>query len=186
MEKYVVWNVAGLNKFTRWEVVLTDWVVDCNWEVRVYKTDCDWDFLLNERGNKVSYSILFNRLKPTNIENLQFTAGTLEQRVMNRTFTDKALDKATDYIVTVNEFNTLIIELRNKLWEIFDKLNWKINALTISSDAYDAEKFKDAMEEMDWVVKFFSDKRMETIKELHDKLITSQPKEKFNPETILE
>ena len=30
MEKYVVWNVAGLTKFTKGEVVLSDMVKDDN------------------------------------------------------------------------------------------------------------------------------------------------------------
>lgn len=186
MERYVVWNVAGLTKFTKWEVVLTDWVADANWEVRVYKTDCDWDYLLNERGNKVSYSIAFNRLKPTNIENLQFTAGTLEQRVMNKTFTDKALDKAADCIATVNAFSDLTMKLRNKLWTVANNLMWKVNELTISADAYDAEAFTKAIKDMEALVKYLEKEPMTNIKALYDKLIGDEPEETYDPSSILE
>lgn len=185
MEKYVVWNVAGLTKFTKWEVVLTDWVADANWEVRVYKTDCDWDFLLNERGNKVSYSIAFNRLKPTNIENLQFTAGTLEQRVMNKTFTDKKLDTASDYKKTVEDFSNLTMKLRNKLWKIANDLLWKVGELDISADSYDADKFNKAMDDMKALVEFLKDKPMTDIKALYDRLIGDEPEETFDPSSIL-
>ena len=185
MEKYVVWNVAGLTKFTKWEVVLTDWVADANWEVRVYKTDCDWDYLLNERGNKVSYSIAFNRLKPTNIENLQFTAGTLEQRVMNKTFTDKKLDTASDYKKTVEDFSNLTMKLRNKLWKIANDLLWKVGELDISADSYDADKFNKAMDDMKALVEFLKDKPMTDIKALYDRLIGDEPEETFDPSSIL-
>lgn len=185
MEKYVVWNVAGLTKFTKGEVVLSDMVKDDNWEVRVYKTDCDWDILVNDRGNKVSYTLAANRLKPVNIENLAFSAGTLEQRVMQRTFTDKKLDKATDYIVTVNNFSDLTMKLRNKLWSIANNLMWKVNELTISADAYDAEAFDKTMSEMAKLVKFLEGDPMTNIKALFDTLVGEDPEETYDPKSIL-
>ena len=185
MEKYVVWNVAGLTKFTKGEVVLSDMIKDDNWEVRVYKTDCDGDILVNDRGNKVSYTLAANRLKPVNIENLAFSAGTLEQRVMQRTFTDKKLDKATDYIVTVNNFSDLTMKLRNKLWSIANNLMWKVNELTISADAYDAEAFDKTMNEMAKLVKFLEGDPMTNIKALFDTLVGEEPEETYDPKSIL-
>lgn len=186
MEKFKVWNVAGLTKFSKGEIVLTDWVVDDNWEVRVYKTDCDWDFLVNERGNKVSYSLAFNRLKPIDIENLQFTAWTLEQRVMKKTFTDEKLDAAADYIKVVNDFSDLTMKLRNKLGTTANNLMWKINELTISADAYDAETFNKAMNDMKALVEFLKGKPMTDIKALYDKIVGDEEEEAFDPKSILD
>ena len=186
MEKFKVWNVAGLTKFSKGEIVLTDWVVDDNWEVRVYKTDCDWDFLVNERGNKVSYSLAFNRLKPVDIENLSFTAGTLEQRVMKKTFTDEKLDAAADYIKVVNDFSDLTMKLRNKLGTTANNLMWKINELTISADAYDAEAFNKAMNDMKALVEFLKGKPMTDIKALYDKIVGDEKEEAFDPSSILD
>ena len=56
MTEYVVRNVTWLTKFKKGEHVLTDWVKDSNWEVKVYKCDCDWEPLVNANWNKVSYS----------------------------------------------------------------------------------------------------------------------------------
>lgn len=185
MDKYVVRNVAWLTKFSKWEIVITDWVKDANWEVRVYKTDCDWDFLLNDNGNRVSYSLAFNRLRPVNVESLQLTAGTLEQRVMNKTFTDKKLDKAADAIATVNAFSDATMKLRNKLGSIANNLMWKVNELTISADAYDADAFNKALDDMDKIVKFINGKPMTDITELYNKLIGEDPEETFDPQSIL-
>ena len=186
MEKFKVWNVAGLTKFSKGEIVLTDCNQDANWEVRVYKTDCDWDFLLNDNGNKVSYSLAFNRLRPLDVDSQLFTAGTLEQRVMKKTFTDEKLDKAADYIKAVNDFSDLTMKLRNKLGTIANNLMWKINELTISADAYDAEAFSKALSDMEKVTKFLKGKPMTDIKEMYDKLIGDDPEETFDPQTLLD
>ena len=186
MENFVVWNVAGLTKFSKGEIVLSDAVQDANWEVRVYKTDCDWDFLLNDNGNKVSYSLAFNRLRPVNIDSHLFTAGTLEQRVMKKTFTDEKLDAAADYIKVVNDFSDLTMKLRNKLGTIANNLMWKINELTISADAYDAEAFNKAFDDMDKLTKFLKGKPMTDIAEMYDKLIGDDPEETFDPQSILD
>lgn len=186
MEKFVVWNVAGLTKFSKGEIVLSDAVQDANWEVRVYKTDCDWDFLLNDNGNKVSYSLAFNRLRPVNVDSHLFTAGTLEQRVMKKTFTDEKLDKAADYIKTVNDFSDLTMKLRNKLGTTANNLMWKINELTISADAYDAEAFNKAMNDMKALVEFLKGKPMTDIKALYDKVVWDEEEEAFDPSSVLE
>lgn len=186
MEKFVVWNVAGLTKFAKGEIVLSDAVQDANWEVRVYKTDCDWDFLLNANGNKVSYSLAFNRLRPVNVENLQFTAGTLEQRVMAKTFTDKKLDKAADAIAVVTAFSDATMKLRNKLGSIANNLMWKVNELTISADAYDADAFNKALDDMDKLVKFLSGAPMTDITEMYNNLVDVDPEETFDPQSILD
>ena len=181
MKEYVVRNVSWLTKFTRGERVLTDGVQDSNGEVKVYKLDCDWDILRNDAGNKVSYQLSFNRLRPTDVDCQLFTAGTLEQRVMNKTFTDEALDEASDYIVTLNEFTDLTLKLRNKLSDIANKLLWKVNALTISSDAYDAEKFKKAMAEIKKVTELLDKKPMTDILDLCSKLnITNDTDEEYD------
>lgn len=186
MEKFVVWNVAGLTKFSKGEIVLSDAVQDSNWEVRVYKTDCDWDFLLNDNGNKVSYSLAFNRLRPVNVKNLQLTAGTLEQRVMNKTFTDEKLDTASDYKKTVEDFSNLTMMLRNKLWKIANDLLWKVGELDMSADSHDADKFNKAMNDMKALVGFLKDKPMADIKALYDKIVGDDEEETFDPSSILD
>ena len=181
MKEYLVRNVSWLTKFTRGERVLTDGVQDSNGEVKVYKLDCDWEILRNDAGNKVSYQLSFNRLRPTDVDCQLFTAGTLEQRVMNKTFTDEALDEASDYIVTLNDFTDLTLKLRNKLSDIANKLLWKVNTLTISSDAYDAEKFKKAMAEIKKVTELLDKKPMTDILDLCDKLnITKDTDEEYD------
>jgi hypothetical protein len=104
-----------LTKFTKGEHVLTDGNQDSNGEVKVYKLDSDGEILINERGNKVNYSIAFNRLKPTDVENKYLTAGTIEQRIMNKTFTDSQLDKAADVAKLVTDFADLTSKLKVKL-----------------------------------------------------------------------
>lgn len=181
MKEYLVRNVSWLTKFTRGEHVLTDGVQDSNGEVKVYKLDCDWEILRNDAGNKVSYQLSFNRLRPTDVDCQLFTAGTLEQRVMNKTFTDEALDEASDYIVTLNEFTDLTLKLRNKLSDIANKLLWKVNALTISSDAYDADQFKKAMAEIKGVTALLDKKPMTDILDLCGKLnITNDTDEEYD------
>lgn len=186
MKEYVVRNVSWLTKFTKGEKVLTDGIVDWNGEVKVYKTDCDWDILRNDAGNKVSYQLAFNRLKPTDVDCQLFTAGTLEQRVMNKTFTDETLDKASDYIVALNKFTDLTMKLRNKLGKVANNLMWKVNDLTVSADAYDADAFKKTMSHVEALVKYIEKKPMTDIKELYDKLIGDEPEEEYDPSTVLD
>lgn len=185
MERFVVWNVAGLTKFSKGEIVLTDWNADSNWEVRVYKTDCDWDFLLNENGNKVSYSLAFNRLRPINVPDLQYTAGVIEQRVMNKTFTDEKLDEASDYAKVVTDFQNLMMELRNKLSEMGNELLWKVNELELSADSHDSKKFNEAMADMKALSEFLEWKPMADIKALHSKLVWESEKKTYNPADMI-
>lgn len=182
MKEYVVWNVAWLTKFARGEHVLTDWVKNSNWEVKVYKCNSDGDILVNDNWNKVSYTLSFNRLRPTDTENLYFSAGTIEQRIMNKTFTDDQLDKAADYAKIVTDFADLTNELKAKLWDVADKLLGKVNSLIISSDAYDADAFKTAMDEINELSKFLKDKPLTDIEALHTKLVGKKAKEKYDPE----
>lgn len=186
MKEFVVWNVSWLTKFTKGEHVLTDWNVDSNWEVKVYKCDCDWDVLVNERGNKVSYSLAFNRLKPVDVENKYFEAGTIEQRIMNKTFTDDEIDKAADFAKTVTDFADLVSKLKVKLWKVANNLLGKVNDLTISADAYDADAFKKAMADMATLSEYLSKKPMADIKGLYDKLIGDEPEVEYDPSTILD
>lgn len=186
MKEFVVRNVSWLTKFTKGERVLTDGVKDSNWEVKVYKLDCDGEILLNERGNKVSYSIAFNRLRPTDVENQYFDAGTIEQRVMNKTFTDDELDKAADYVVIINKFVDLTMKLRNKLWTVANNLMWKVNELTVSADAYDADAFKKAMSDIDALSKYLEKKPMTDIKELFDKVVGEEEAEAYDPSSVLD
>lgn len=186
MKEFVVRNVSWLTKFTKGERVLTDGVKDSNWEVKVYKLDCDGEILLNERGNKVSYSIAFNRLRPTDVENQYFDAGTIEQRVMNKTFTDDELDKAADYVVIINKFVDLTMKLRNKLWTVANNLMWKVNELTVSADAYDADAFKKAMSDIDALSKYLEKKPMTDIKELFDKVVGKEEAEAYDPSSVLD
>ena len=186
MKEYVVWNVSWLTKFKKGEHVLTDWVKDSNWEVKVYKCDCDWEVLVNDKGNKVSYSLAFNRLKPTDVENQYFSAGTIEQRIMNKTFTDKELDKAADYCKVVTDFADLSSKLKVKLGKVANNLLGKVNDLTISADAYDAEAFSKAMSDMKALSDYLKDKPMTDIKGLYDKLIGDEPEDKYDPSTILD
>ena len=120
------------------------------------------------------------------IENLSFTAWTLEQRVMKKTFTDEKLDAAADYIKAVNDFSDLTMKLRNKLGTIANNLMWKINELTVSADAYDADAFSKALSDMEKITKFLKGKPMTDIKEMYDKLIGDDPEETFDPQTLLD
>jgi hypothetical protein len=43
------------------------------------------------------------------------TAGTIEQRIMNKTFTDSQLDKAADVVKLVTDFADLTSKLKVKL-----------------------------------------------------------------------
>ena len=186
MNEYVVWNVAWLTKFSKGEHVLTDGAVDSNGEVRVYKLDSDWEILVNDRGNKVSYSLAFNRLKPTNVECQLFTAGTLEQRIMNKTFTDDKLDEAAEYCKVVTDFADLTSKLKVKLWKVSNKLLGKVNDLTVSADAYDADAFKKTLSDMKALVEYLKDKPMTDIKHLYDKLIGDEPEEAYDPSSVLD
>ena len=186
MKEFIVRNVDWLTKFTKGERVLTDWEKDSNGEVRVYKLDCDWDILLNERGNKVSYTLSFNRLKPTDVENQYFSAGTIEQRIMNKTFTDEQLDKAAEYCKTVTDFAKIVNKLKVKLWKTANNLLGKVNDLTISADAYDADVFKKAMSDMDALVKYLEKKPMTDIQELYNKIVPEEEEEAYDPSTILD
>ncbi len=185
MKEYVVWNVTWLNKFKKGEHVLSDGITDANWEVKVYKVDWDWEPLVNERGNKVSHTLLFARLRPTDVENQYFTAGTLEQRIMNKTFTDEQLDTATDYRVAVEWFADTVNELREKLLDISKNLLTEVNNLNVSADAYDADKFNTVMEHMKKLTEYLWDKPMKDIKELHSKLIPAKKKDAYDPSSIL-
>lgn len=186
MKEYVVWNVSWLTKFKKGEHVLTDWVKDNNWEVKVYKCDYDWDVLVNDKGNKVSYSLAFNRLKPTDVENKYFEAGTIEQRIMNKTFTDNELDKAADFAKIVTDFADLTSKLKVKLGKVANNLLGKVNDLTISADAYDAEAFKKAMSDMKALATYLKDKPMTDIKGLYDKLIGDEPEDTYDPSSVLD
>ena len=185
MKEYVVWNVAWLTKFSKGEHVLTDWVKDANWEVKVYKLDCDWEILVNENGNKVNYSLSFNRLKPTDIECQLFTAGTLEARIMNKTFTDEKLDEASEYGALVTEFANDVNKLKVQLGKIANNLLGEVNDLTISADAYDADAFKKAMEHMKALVVYLKDKPMKDIQALKEKLVAELPEETYDPASVL-
>ena len=186
MKEYVVRNVAWLTKFKKGEHVLTDWNKDANGEVKVYKCDCDWEVLVNEKGNKVGYSLAFNRLRPTDVENQYFSAGTIEQRIMNKTFTDDELDKAADFAKVVTDFADLTSKLKVKLGKITNNLLGKVNDLTVSADAYDADAFKKAMSDMKALADFLKDKPMTDIKALHNKLIGDEPDDKYDPTTVLD
>lgn len=186
MTEYVVRNVTWLTKFKKGEHVLTDWVKDSNWEVKVYKCDCDWEPLVNANWNKVSYSLAFSRLRPTDVENQYFTAGTIEQRIMNKTFTDDELDKAADFAKVVTDFSDLTNKLKVKLGKIANNLLSKVNDLTVSADAYDADAFKKAMSDMKALADFLKDKPMTDIKGLYTKLIGDEPEEKYDPKTVLD
>ncbi len=186
MNEYVVWNVAWLTKFTRGEHVLTDGAMDSNGEVRVYKLDSDWEILVNDRGNKVSYSLAFNRLKPTNVECQLFTAGTLEQRIMNKTFTDEKLDEAADFAKVVTDFADLTSKLKVKLGKVANNLLGKVNDLTVSADAYDAEAFKKTLSDMKALAEYLKDKPMTDIKHLYEKLIGDEPEEAYDPSSVLD
>lgn len=186
MKEYVVWNVTGLTKFTKGEHVLTDGNQDSNGEVKVYKTDCDWEILLNDNGNKVSYSLAFARLRPTDVENQYFTAGTIEQRIMNKTFTDDELDKAADLAKLVTDFADLTNKLKVKLGKISNNLLAKVNDLTVSADAYDADAFKKAMSDMWALVEYLKDKPLKDVEGLYNKLIGDEPEEAYDPSTILD
>ena len=186
MKEFIVRNADGLTKFTKGEHVLTDGKADVNWEVKVYKLDCDWEILLNDRGNKVSYSIAFNRLRDTNVKNLMLEAGTIEQRVMNKTFTDKTLDKAADYVATINKFTKLTVKLRDKLAKVANNLMWKVNELTISADAYDADKFNKAMKEIDKLAAYLEKKPMTDIADLYTKIVGDDKEEDYDPSTVLD
>lgn len=185
MKEFIVWNVAWLTKFTKGEHVLTDWVKDSNWEVKVYKCDCDWDILVNDNWNKVSYTLAFNRLKPTDTENQYFSAGTIEQRIMNKTFTDDQLDKAADFAKIVTDFADLTSKLKVKLWKVANNLLGKVNDLTVSADAYDAEAFKKAMSDIEALSKYLKDKPMTDIKGLYTKLVGDTPEDEYDPSTVL-
>ena len=185
MKEYVVWNVSWLTKFKKGEHVLTDWVKDTNWEVKVYKCDCDWEPLVNENWNKVSYSLAFNRLRPTDVENQYFSAGTIEQRIMNKTFTDDELDKAADFAKVVTDFADLTSKLKVKLGKISNNLLGKVNDLTVSADAYDADAFKKAMSDMWALADYLKDKPMTDIRGLYAKLIGDEPEDKYDPSTVL-
>ena len=185
MKEFIVRNVAWLTKFKKGERVLTDWVKDSNWEVKVYKVDCDWEVLVNDRGNKVGYTLAFNRLKPTDVENKYFEAGTIEQRIMNKTFTDSELDKAADFAKVVTDFADLTSKLKVKLWKVANNLLGKVNDLTVSADAYDADAFKKAMSDMKALADFLKDKPMTDIKGLYTKLIGDEPDDEYDPTTVL-
>lgn len=185
MKEYVVRNVSWLTKFKKGEHVLTDWVKDANGEVKVYKCDCDWDVLVNDNWNKVSYSLAFNRLKPTDVENKYFEAWTIEQRIMNKTFTDDELDKAADFAKVVTDFADLTSKLKVKLGKVANNLLGKVNDLTISADAYDADAFKKAMSDMKALADYLKDKPMTDIKGLYNKLVGDTPEDKYDPSTVL-
>lgn len=186
MKEYVVWNVAGLTKFAKGEHVLVDSSTpDTNGEVKVYKMDCDWDFLLNDRGNKVSYSLSINRLRPVDVKSNYEEAGTIEKRIMNKTFTDKELDKAADYAKVVTDFADLTSKLKVKLGKVVNNLLNKVNELTISADAYNAEAFNKAMSDMKSLSDFLADKPMTDIKALYDKIVGDEPEDKFDPKSII-
>ena len=64
---------------------------------------------------------------------------------MNKTFTDSELDKAADFAKVVTDFADLTSKLKVKLGKVANNLLGKVNDLTISADAYDADAFKKAM-----------------------------------------
>lgn len=186
MKEMVIKNASGLNKFTRGEHVLTDWVVE-NWEVRVYKLDCDWDILVNSRGNKVSYTLNVNRLTDAYKDtSLLDDAGPIEKRVMDKTFSDKKLDLAADQIVTINAFIDVTTALKNKLSTIANNLMWKVNELTDSADTYNAPEFEKVLWEMTALVDFLKDKPMTDIKALSDKIAPMDTGKTYDPKTILD
>lgn len=186
MKEMVIKNASGLNKFTRGEHVLTDWVVE-NGEVRVYKLDSDWDILVNSRWNKVSYTLNVNRLTDAYKDtSLLDEAGPIEKRVMDKTFTDKKLDLAADQIVIVNSFIDLTTALKNKLSTIVNNLMWKVNELTDSADTYNAPEFEKVLWEMTALVDYLKDKPMTDIEALSKKIAPMDKWDKFDPKSILD
>ena len=187
MQEYIVKNASGLIKFSKGEHVLVDNITpDSNGEVKVFKMDCDWDVLLNASWNKVSYQLLFSRLVPADIKDMSWDAGTIERRIMNKTFTDDALDKAAEYKDAVDTFVKTTMELRNKLDSISNNLMIKVNNLTISADAYDADAFGKAMDEMKLIVDYIKDKPLSEINKLHKTLIATVAQDTFDPASILD
>lgn len=186
MKEMVIKNASGLNKFTRGEHVLTDWVVT-DWEVRVYKLDSDWEILLNSRWNKVSYTLSVNRLTDAwKDTTLLDDAGPIEKRVMDKTFSDKKLDLAADQIVVVNSFIDVTTALKNKLSTIVNNLMWKVNELTNSADTYNAPEFEKVLGEMSALVDFLKDKPMTDIEALAKKIAPMDTGSTYDPKTILD
>ena len=62
----------------------------------------------------------------------------------------------------------------------------KVNDLTVSADAYDADAFNKAMSDMKALTEYLKGKPMTDIKGLYEKLIGDEPEETYDPSTILD
>jgi hypothetical protein len=105
---------------------------------------------------------------------------------MNKTFTDDQLDKAADFAKVVTDFADLTSKLKVKLGKVANNLLGKVNDLTISADAYDADAFKKAMADMKALATYLKDKPMTDIKGLYDKLIGDEPEDTYDPSSVLD
>jgi hypothetical protein len=61
----------------------------------------------------------------------------------------------------------------------------KVNDLTISADAYDAEAFKKAMSDIEALSEYLKDKPMSDIKGLYNKLVGDTPEDEYDPSSVL-
>lgn len=181
MNKYVVWNVDGLTKFEKNEIVLSDLVEVAPWEVKVYKVDAFGEPLRNENGNVVNFSLNRNRLREAEVNApSEESMNLLQKRVLKKMFTDKALDVASDYDKDLKAFIKIVCEVKQKLWNIANKLLWKLNNLNSSVDYMDADKFKNTMAEINAITKLIEKEPLATIKQLHEDLWLADEDESYD------
>lgn len=171
MRKFKLWNVDGLTKFTKDEIVLSDLTEVAPWEVQVYKTDASGEPLRNDNGNLVKYTVKKERLREVDIETPnEDDLNILQKRVLKKMFTDKTLDVAADYEHQLRSFIKLTLETKSKLEKIANKLMWKLNDLNTSVDYMDADAFKKTMAEINAITKLIEKEPLDTIKQLHSDL----------------
>lgn len=171
----------GLTKFTKNEVVLSDFEEVAPGEVKVYKVDAFGEPLRNDNGNVVNYSLNKNRLREAEIDApKEEDMNILQKRVLKKMFTDKALDAASDYEKDLRDFIAITYKVRNKLGNIANKLLGKLNNLNESVDYMDADKFKETMSQISKIRNLIENEPMDTIKKLYEDLGLADEDEEYN------
>jgi len=112
-------------------------------------------------------------------------AGIIEDRVIKKTFNDKALDEAANYVSKSEEFVASIDRLRKKLDSIAKKVMGKTGELHVSADTYDTKSFGKAMTDMKSINKFLdSNDKVKAIVKFADDLAPDSDEE-YDVEDLL-
>jgi len=185
-ENFIVRDASGLTKFRKWDLVEVAEVVS-ETEVKVYKLDDCGDYVMNANNNKVRYTIKTARLKDEYANTkAKDTAGTIEKRVMEKTFSDKALDKAADLVATTNNFISNIERIKTKLSKVSSNVMQKAWEIHDSADSYDAEAFAVATADLEKVATFLKDNDIAKAISKFAKVIAPAAESDYNPEDLLD